>query len=347
MSSPVNSPIQDSPDPQAPGAFTVVYSTDDRYAWLAGISMESLLQCHRGVETLEIIVLDNAVSSVNRQKLLATAARYGRPLRFIDVVESLARLQSLKVSTYSSISIYARFFVADLLPEISGRILYLDCDTLVCDRLDGLLSLPMQGMPIGMILDCLRNEYKRVIGLPENAPYYNSGVLLIDLERWRLARCKERIIDHMLHIRSNYALPDQDLLNIVLKDDIVRIPARFNLLSQMLLHDHAGLKTAYGLRESYWIGAEELEEARRAPAIYHFSGNTLIRPWFANSRHPMAAEYHRRIRESEWANTPLSPFRAPLPYRIQLFGYRFLPRRLFVWMSACMQRCFLRFFYHV
>ena len=340
-------PEQDSKSPPPPSPITVVYSTDDRYAWLAGISIESLLQCHRDVETLEIVVLDNAVSSVNRQKLLATAARYGRPLRFIDVTESLARLQSLKISEYSSVSAYARVLVADLLSGNDGRILYLDCDTLVCAGLHDLLGLSLEGRPIAMGLDCLRNEYKRVIGLPEDAPYYNSGVLLIDLERWRRCNCMERLIDHMRNIRSNYALADQDLLNVVLKDDIVRIPARFNLLSQMLLHDHAGLKTVYGLRESYWIGAEELEEAKRAPAIYHFSGNTFIRPWYSNSRHPMAAEYHRRIRESEWGDTRLAPFRAPLPYRIQLLGYRFLPRRLFVWMSACMQRCFMRLFYHV
>ena len=78
-----------------------------------------------------------------------------------------------------------------------------------------------------------------------------------------------------------------------------------------------------------------------------FSGNTFIRPWFANSRHPMAAEYHRRIRESEWGDTQLTTFRTPIPYRIQFLRYRFLPKRLFVWLSAFMQQSFMRFFYHV
>jgi len=332
---------------QAHNSFTVVYSTDDRYAWLAGISIESLLQNHRETETLSVVVLAIGISANNRQKLLSTAGRYGRQLCFLDVASQLEQLNRLEISLPAPFSVYARLFIANLLPDFSGRILYLDCDTLVCGDLHDLVFMSMQNRPIAMALDCVRNEYKRVIGLPEDAPYYNSGVLLVDLKRWRENNCKDRIIDHMVNIQACYPLYDQDILNIVLKDDIVRIPARFNLLSQMLLHHHAELKKVYGLKESYWLTEGELETAKKNTAIFHFSGNTFVRPWFANSKHPLALEYQTRIRTSEWGETELGFYRLPLPYRIQFLGYRHLPSQVFAILSKIMQRLFIKLTYKI
>lgn len=334
-------------DDNNPLILTVVYSSDDKYAMLAGISAESLLDTNRSAKSIEIVILDNDISDENRQKLLRTVVKYGRQIRFIDIARRLDEIRSLKADRYTSFSAYARLYIAELLADNNGKILYIDCDTLVCGDIQELMASDMNDKPVAMALDCVRNEYKRVVGISPESYYYNSGVMLIDLSVWRSWRCTTLILEHMKTVRASYPLIDQDLLNVVLHDQIVRIDSKFNLLSQLHLYNYAGTLIVYGLKAKYWISQEEFENARSHTVIHHFSGNTFVRPWFENTCHPIAAEYRNRLISSEWKNVNLSTLKTPLPYRIQLFGFRHLPRQLFVWLSLLMQRMFIRISYNI
>ncbi|MGG7644857.1 glycosyltransferase family 8 protein [Rhodovulum sp. YNF3179] len=118
---------------------------------------------------------------------------------------------------------YLRLVLPDLLARDYDRMLYLDSDVFVTSGgLDQLLQMDLGPHPVGAVRDNLQwrtpdrqvPEFRKM-GLGR-APYFNSGVLLIDIPRFRA----ESVLDRCLETFAMHpeALPrhDQSLLNIVL-----------------------------------------------------------------------------------------------------------------------------------
>lgn len=72
--------------------------------------------------------------------------------------------------------------------------------------------------------DSLVINYKIDVGLSLNHAYYNAGVVLFNMGEWKKQHCTERIVEHVKNIRAHYPAQDQDLINVVIKDDIYELP---------------------------------------------------------------------------------------------------------------------------
>ncbi len=84
-------------------------------------------------------------------------------------------------SNIISYAAYFRYFIADEVSE--DRVLYLDSDMIVHDKLDDLFSLDLQGYAIAAVQDHDMN------GLVST---FNSGMLLIDIKKWRENNSRDR-----------------------------------------------------------------------------------------------------------------------------------------------------------
>ena len=62
----------------------IVYSSSDSYCEIAGISMLSLLENNREAETLNLYLIDNQISSENKQKLETMVSSFGRSLTYLS-----------------------------------------------------------------------------------------------------------------------------------------------------------------------------------------------------------------------------------------------------------------------
>ena len=90
----------------------------------------------------------------------------------------------------------SRLFIGTLLPKTVKRVLYLDCDTVVVQSIGNLWNLDLKGHVAGAVMEpTIYQVVKQEIGLKEQDPYFNSGVLLIDLERWRADGVEKRLLD--------------------------------------------------------------------------------------------------------------------------------------------------------
>lgn len=141
---------------------------------------------------------------------------------------------------------YSRLFAHEILPTYLDRILYIDCDTIICGGIMPLFQF-CWGASIGMAYDCIRNNYKAYIDHPANRPYYNSGVIIMDINKWREHHCMDRIWEHISHKRSEYPFVDQDFLNVVIPDEICAIPMKYNVLSPEFLYSYNETLRIYGL----------------------------------------------------------------------------------------------------
>lgn len=84
---------------------------------------------------------------------------------------------------------YFRLLAPYLLPS-TQRSIYLDADTIVLDSLDPLWAVELDGNSVGAVRDYLPSIADgianwRDLGLNPDAPYFNSGVLVMDLNQWR------------------------------------------------------------------------------------------------------------------------------------------------------------------
>jgi lipopolysaccharide biosynthesis glycosyltransferase len=136
---------------------------------------------------------------------------------------------------FSHWAAYARVLLGDFLPAID-RVIYLDTDTVVVGDLTELSAFDLAGCTLGAVNDPLvAGMYARKVLGPDPARplkiprYFNSGVMLIDLSRWRRGRVTERLIELLLE-RRPFAFYDQDPLNLLLRDDWTELPEPWNRL---------------------------------------------------------------------------------------------------------------------
>jgi len=85
-----------------------------------------------------------------------------------------------------SLSQYASLFVSSDLSTDLKRVLYLDCDIIINQSIKELWDFDLQGKTIGTLMDAFSKYYRANIDLHENDVIFNSGVMLIALQKWRV-----------------------------------------------------------------------------------------------------------------------------------------------------------------
>ena len=184
---------------------------------------------------------------------------------------------------------YYRLKLADFMPEDLETVLYLDGDTLVnCDirelfavRIDKHIAATINGLAPA------RHKLKnRTQGAPyrfTNAYYFNTGVMLINLKEWKLHNIGEETLVFLRTYIGKY--PDQDALNAIIKEDVVKIPYKWNVMihgkyppAESITMDESDRYNTQHTRADFMEGVEN-------PKIIHYGR----KPWQTNGFYITAA----------------------------------------------------------
>jgi lipopolysaccharide biosynthesis glycosyltransferase len=130
-------------------------------------------------------------------------------------------------------------------------------------------------------------------GIPEQFGYFQSGVMLINLKRWREEGIFDRLQDYILHNADKIVDADQDVLNACLYDRRRPLPFVWNVIAPFYFNLHP-----------LGIPAAERRSVVRDARIIHFNGPS--KPWSYMCRHPRRADYWHYLRRTEWRD-----FRVP------------------------------------
>ena len=298
----------------------VIYASDDGYVGLAAISAVSLLKHNPGAQ---INLLGYKLKPASIELVRSRVERHGGSFAHFDVTPLISKLELLKVSHYTSYAIFARMFIPELI-RTDDRVLYLDCDTLVTDRLDDLMGLDLHGHAFALAIDAVHPVYKKVISIPADRPYYNSGVMLMDLAAWKSHGCSGRFMEELTHPHGRVILPEQDVIARTMCDEVEPLPPKWNFLSQFIL-----------------------QRRKDTPAIYHFSGNTLGRPWFTSSKHPLREAYRQAAAEAGLPEIAEQLRPMSFEYRLQYWLFRLLPHVLFRPICNLLYRVHIKLTYGV
>ncbi len=279
----------------------VVYASNDNYARHLAVSLCSLLEHNRQVREIHIYILSMGLSSLTRERIQKTAEPFGRKITVIEMGD-LAERFSYDVDTGGfDLSIMARLFIGEVLPKEAERVLYLDCDTVVLSSLRSLWDAGLGSFLLGAVMEpTIYPSVKEEIGLSSESPYYNSGVLLIDMKRWREENVQKQLLDFYSSMGGKLFAGDQDTINGALKGRIKPLSPRYNFFTNYRYFRYSHLlklSPVYGT-----IPEKEFKEAGRHPAILHFMGDE--RPWKQGNLNHYRRAYDYYLARTPWAGTP-------------------------------------------
>lgn len=271
----------------------VVASTDDNYAYPLGIMFVSLLENTQDPKKVALFIIDGGICDEKKQQLSALIARYGASLVFLDVNNDV--YASFPTVAQISAPAYYRISIPELFDHSVKRAIYLDCDLIIQGDIATLWQADLNGHGIAAIENISSSTYRQS-GLAQ-ADYFNSGVMVIDLDYWRTHNLPDKVrrfkVEHTELICTN----DQCALNGVFKGDWQRLPISWN-------HQSGLYRSSDQIKRLKHEG--EWEQAVFAPNIIHYVG--WAKPWITPCHHPLKARFFFYAKKS---GLPLSLSTSP------------------------------------
>ena len=181
--------------------------------------------------------------------------------------------------------IYFRLFATKYLPENIDKILYLDSDTLVINKLDELYNMDFEGnfyIATTHVKKILRKINEVRLRIDDDVPYINTGVLLINLKELRKIDVQKEVCEFVENNSKKLMLPDQDIITALYGNKIKIVDAlRYNLGDRDLnLYNLNHIKDPIGLK---WV--------KENTVIIHYYGRN--KPWNKNYRGKLGVFYYR------------------------------------------------------
>lgn len=242
------------------------------------------LQINNPSESVTLYLLhsgipEEALAGVGRQ-----CSAYG--YAFVPIRVEDALFQDAPVTRQYPKEMYYRLLAPQLLPRQLERVLYLDPDILIINPIRPLWETDLRGNLFGAAAHTGKTELANSVNqlrLGTQRDYYNSGVLLMDLDAGRREIRPQALFDYVEKHRKELILPDQDLLNGLFSWRVLE-------LEDVLWNYDARNYSNYLLRSG---GVCDLRWVMEHTAILHFCGKE--KPWKPKYFHRFGVLYQHYV----------------------------------------------------
>ena len=304
----------------------VVMCSDDTYVRPTAVTITSVLHNLAPGYTVELYLVDRGISQAHRNRvehvLAAYADRVTLHWRFVDTsgLDAIAPSES-----WLNSNAYVPLWMETIVPASVNKALYLDSDLVVEGSLSDLWNrelhsaalLAAQDQWIPHISSHAGIHNHTVIDASDTHPYFNSGVMVCNLEKWRAAHVNERARAYIRRHTHAINLADQGVLNAVLMHDWKALPPSWNV--------HHKIGTKRWIREAAQWPLSDFRTEMRArystllsyPHILHFAGPE--KPW-KTDHHPEALRWFRYAWRSRWMTLRERARSIPTVYQRQSVG---------------------------
>ena len=197
------------------------FACDKRYLPLFGVALASLKEKRDQTRSYRVYLLHTDISKTEREAMCAHYNECDFTLTFRNVSREIAHFaERLHTRDYYSNATYYRLLIPELYPKMK-KALYLDCDILLRGDVSCLFDTDLTGLLAGAIPDgfvnavpVLRKYVENRVGVAEGVPYFNAGVLLMNLDEMRREAFGEKFIALLSAVKFRVA-QDQDYLNVL------------------------------------------------------------------------------------------------------------------------------------
>ena len=203
------------------------FGIDKNFGKFAGITITSLVHNNMYTDLVVHIVYDELLPE-DMEKLLQMERLYRNlTLRFYQIT-STAGMTFIVPPGHITQAMYYRYLFADMLPPEITKIMYMDADIICKGDILPLWQLDLQGKVLAAARDYGEDRSCDRIGL-KNGRYFNSGVLLMDLTKWRQQKLAQKLFQWLEQVGGTKILwGDQDALNGVIDGEFTELPKKYN-----------------------------------------------------------------------------------------------------------------------
>ena len=250
----------------------IVFCFDKNYEQHFGVALTSVIlsnmNCH-----INLYLITDVVDDDLKEKLIRLSKTYDISFQYYTI-DSPEKLDNLKVSAHISKAAYYRLLIPDILPVSIDKVLYLDSDLVVKSSLEELYNLE------------IADEYFLAAHGSRKKRFFNSGVMLLNLKKWREENLSERVIDFALNNESILIHWDQTALNNIVGSDFLPIGIRWNLQVDLGTKKHERHESSLNFDDA---------------KIVHFIGSR--KPWYFWSLDKRKKIYDYYLNQSLWSMT--------------------------------------------
>lgn len=267
-----------------------MYSTDENYAQHAIASIISLLEKNKKFNDIYIYIIDNEIYGVTKKYIKNIVDTFGRKVIFISIEEICKKFNT---NDGFPISAYARLFVSNI--DKIDKILYLDCDTIINGSLEDLWNTNIEDYLVAGVQDNPAMYMSTIIGMSSRDRYINSGVLLINLKKWRETNIEKYFIKFIEKYSGCVPHHDQGVINGVCKNKILILNPKYNMMPEMIYLGRDKIMKLYNVDNYY--DDKEILTASENPIIIHYISKFYNRPWNENCTHPYKELYKHYLEQ--------------------------------------------------
>jgi lipopolysaccharide biosynthesis glycosyltransferase len=288
-------------------------SIDDDYAMPFAAMVASVFATLSPEYSVEFFVMDGGVSALNKERIRASFA--GNKIKFNWLAPHKEEFENIFPTEHISLAAYYKASIFTQLPREVTRVIFLDADLIVLKDLSLLWRVPTQGKILSAVQDLsipyidasqampnfnrCKNYLEAAVaikdyqedGLNPCAPYFNTGVMLVDVTQWKSAGIETKIVNYLTRNHAKNKYFDQDGFNAVLSEKWTSLDPRWNQISHLYRYP--------SFAESP-LDQTAFLNTKNDPYIVHFV--SVDKPWHFGNRHPKKEIFLKFVSPTAWSD---------------------------------------------
>ncbi|WP_167852104.1 glycosyltransferase family 8 protein [Hymenobacter elongatus] len=237
----------------------IAIAFDENYLTPVYVLLASLFENNQG-ESITVHAIATGISSIQQNELKQYVLNYTSTICFYSLGDDFANDFAIPATLWWTPAVYYRIMFPALLPDYVDKFVYLDTDIVVVGKLRKLYNTVVNDHPIAAVCDFV--DSRPDLGINEPNSYFNSGVLLVNKDKWIQKDITGKCIEFIKNNPEKLIYVDQDALNAVLVNDWQKLDSRFNSMFK---------------ENSSNISMKQLRSALKDIVIVHFT--TQHKPW--------------------------------------------------------------------
>ena len=267
----------------------IVSAADNNYAPYLSVTLKTILDHLSDDYDVAFHIIEDHISADSKKKLADVISNHTATIDYLEVDSEL--YANVMESDHITETAYYRISLPDLLKDKNyEKVLYIDSDVLVLDDVSKLYETDIGEKAAGAVIDPGQALVHPRLGIETADYYFNSGLLLIDLNNWRKSKITEKTLLFLEEQMDKIIYHDQDALNGTLYGNWYALHPKWNVQTSLIFERHQPPNEEY---------AKLYKEAVRQPSIVHFTGHD--KPWNSAEYHPYNEKYL-----AELSKTPFS-----------------------------------------
>jgi lipopolysaccharide biosynthesis glycosyltransferase len=251
----------------------VFFAADKNYIKHLAVAIKSLLE--NNARPISIKVINNGIEKEDWENLEFMVSGYGNA-SIVSCFFDDSVIDGVKLKYHFKKSNYYRLFIPNFADN--ETVIYLDADIVVNSALDVLFELDLNDFYVAAVED-LGFDNKEALFMSSTSKYFNSGVMVVNVLKWREINLSEKVISFVNENPERVDYIEQCGLNSIINGRWLELPPKYNQQSSFF----EKVDNVFCFKSSEFI------EAKINPCIIHYTGSS--KPWHLCNKHPYKKTY--------------------------------------------------------